>query len=61
MEDNPRRNIEPLTDTNYNTWSVQVKWVLIEKDLWSTVESGLVTEPTAKAKALINELLRVLG
>ena len=35
--------------------------VLIERDPWSTVESGLATEPTAKAKATDQRALSCVG
>ena len=33
-----RLSIDKLDVDNYGTWSVQMKWLLIEKGLWAPVE-----------------------
>ena len=38
-------NIEKLDETNYDSWSLQIKAVLIHQDLWSTISDD---KPTAQ-------------
>lgn len=42
--------IPKLNEKNYNSWIVNVRAILRQKDLWETIQEALGPEPTAKAK-----------
>lgn len=53
MAEADKIRIEPLTVSNYATWSVRMKMLLVFKDLWEGIEPGTDSKKSALAKALI--------
>ena len=53
MAEADKIRIEPLTVSNYPTWSVRMKMLLVFKDLWEGIEPGTDVKKSELAKALI--------
>src|SRR6476469_8289212 len=53
MAEADKIRIEPLTVSNYPTWSVRMKMLLVFKDLWEGIEPGTDKKKSELAKALI--------
>ena len=53
MAEADKIRIEPLTVSNYATWSVRMKMLLVFKDLWKGIEPGTDAQKSELAKALI--------
>jgi hypothetical protein len=53
MAEADKIRIEPLTVSNYPTWSVRVKMLFVFKDLWEGIEPGTDVKKSELAKALI--------
>src|SRR6476469_6442971 len=53
MAEADKIRIEPLTVSNYPTWSVRMKMLLVFKDLWDGIEPGTDVKKSELAKALI--------
>ena len=53
MAEADKIRIEPLTVSNYPTWSVRMKMLLVFKDLWKGIEPGTDVKKSELAKALI--------
>lgn len=46
-------NIEKLDETNYESWHIQVKSILVHQELWSVVSQGVKPEERAENAALL--------
>jgi hypothetical protein len=53
MAEADKIRIEPLTVSNYPTWSVRMKMLLMFKDLWEGIEPGTDKKKSELTKALI--------
>jgi hypothetical protein len=53
MAEADKIRIEPLTVSNYPTWSARMKMLLVLKDLWEGIEPGTDVKKSELAKALI--------
>jgi hypothetical protein len=53
MAEADKIRIEPLTVSNYPTWSVKMTMLLVFKDLWEGIEPGTNVKKSELAKALI--------
>jgi hypothetical protein len=53
MAEADKIRIEPLTVSNYPTWSVRMKMLFVFKDLWEGIEPGTDVKNSELAKALI--------
>ncbi len=43
-------SIHKLTENNYNSWIINIRAILRQKDLWEATQEALSSESTAKAK-----------
>jgi hypothetical protein len=53
MAEADKIRIEPLTVSNYPTWSARMKMLLVFKDLWEGIKPGTDVKKSELAKALI--------
>ena len=56
-----RLQIEKLAEDNWASWSNEMRWALVLKELWDIVESGLGRTPDDKAKASDRQAVAMIG